>query len=142
MWMKTCFQTVVGFFSPPVSSDQTEFVMSVGHGCLRDMAQDWNADEALVVAGSLPLALTAWLFLSNSSSEEARCFSCSLEQEVFQEFELLMSCFCSFWVLYTSGSKKQVQFEICVGICKSPCCTVSILRTCCHLIPWLINHNF
>lgn len=77
--------------------------MSLGHGCLRDMAQGWNADEALVLAGSLPLALTDWLFLSNSSSEEARCFSCRLEQEVFLEFELLMSCFCSSWVLYTLG---------------------------------------
>lgn len=77
--------------------------MSLGHGYLRDMAQDWNADEALVVAGSLPLALIDWLFLSNSSSEEARSFSCRLEQEVFQEFELLMSCLCSSWVLCASG---------------------------------------
>ena len=79
------------------------FVTSLGCGCLTSMAQDWNADEALVVAGSLPLAQTDQLFLSNSSGEEARCYYCRLEQEVFQEVELFVSYFCSSWVLYTLG---------------------------------------
>lgn len=111
----------------PSSFFRLEFVMSLGHGCLGDMAQGWNADEALVLAGSLPLALTDWLFLSNSSSEEARCFSCRLEQEVFQEFALLMSWVCSSWVFILQG-KNKVKFEICVAVCKFSCCTVSILR--------------
>lgn len=76
------------------------FVMNLGHRCLRGMAQDWNVDEALVGCWFIAFG-TDWLFLSNSSSEEARCYSCRLEQEVFQEFELLMSCFCSSWVLFT-----------------------------------------
>lgn len=67
------------------------------------VAQDWNAVEALVVAGSLPLAQTDQLVLSNNSGEEARCYSCRLEQEVFQEFELFVSCFCSSWFLYALG---------------------------------------
>lgn len=56
-----------------------------------------------MVAGSLPLAQTDHLFLSNSSGEEARCYSCKLEQEVFQETELFMSCFCSSRILCTLG---------------------------------------
>jgi len=71
------------------------------------MAQDWNADEALVVAISLPLAQTDQLFPSNNSGEDDRCYSCRLEQEVFQEFELFESCLCS-WVLYTRGQKSCV----------------------------------
>lgn len=94
-WFLVIFPPLLG------RKSQRVFVTSLGHGCLTSVARDWNADEALVVAGSLPLAQTDQLFLSISSSEEAGYHSCRLEQEVFQEFELFMSCLCSSWVLYT-----------------------------------------
>lgn len=66
---------------------------SLGCECLTSMVQDWNASEALVVAGSLPLAQTDQHALRNSSDEEVRFYSCRLEQKMLQELS------CSFHAL-------------------------------------------